>query len=357
MSSFILPFRAWAAAAAMLLSIEAVVYAVASPGPFDRTNFLQFSFGHNETPQRAIMYDKIRAFADSKPTFVQSGDSSGFYGVNPELVMRSLPAGMTYLNMSCCANLGFNGYYNVMELMASRNPSVRYMVLYVSPNRGTMPRPETWDETGAALWQGTDLRVFGGAIYEEFLSVWRIFHFPSLAFRRQVSDFFYYLNGTFAEPDRPLAINKDYDEFLRNNQKYLGWTPETDPVRGAIPTGECEIDVPSSFDIWKFSSSTYIEKVFAAYAAMARSYHATLIIAFQPIACSRGTGKGIAEAEAAIERFRTSNPDVEFPFPLIETWPADLFSVPAHLKREYADKVGERTAKAMAEIVARREKH
>src|SRR4051794_464334 len=260
MNSFISPFRAWVAAVAMLFAIEAVVYAVAKPNPLDRTNFLQFSFAHNETPQRAIMYDKIRTFADTRPTFVQSGDSSGFYGVNPELVMRRLPAGMTYLNMSCCANLGFKGYYNVMELMASRNPMLRYMVLYVTPS--TMPRSETWDGSGAALWQGTDLRVFGDAVYEEFLSVWRILHLPSLAFRRQVTDYFYYINGTFNEPDRPLVVNKDYDEFLQNYRKYLGWTPETDPVRGGIPTGECEIDVPSAFDISTFSSSTYIEKVF-----------------------------------------------------------------------------------------------
>ena len=66
MSSFILPFRGWLAAALAFVSIELAVYAIAYPSIFDRTDFLQFSFSRDETPQRLFVLEKIKAFADSE---------------------------------------------------------------------------------------------------------------------------------------------------------------------------------------------------------------------------------------------------------------------------------------------------
>jgi hypothetical protein len=77
----------------------------------------------------------------------------------------------------------------------------------------------------------------------------------------------------------------------------------------------------------------------------------TLVIAFQPVACLAGEKN--AEARAIVKQFKILNPDVEITFPLIETWPADMFSVPVHVRHDYADRVGDRLGKAMADIVAR----
>ena len=97
MSSFISPFKAWLAAGIILVAIEASIQFASPRSPFDRTNFLQFSFARDETPQRLFVYDKIKAFADSNPTIVQSGDSSGFYGIEPAVVtVGSMTAGTTF---------------------------------------------------------------------------------------------------------------------------------------------------------------------------------------------------------------------------------------------------------------------
>ena len=354
MSSFISHFKPWIAAALMLVAIEATVYWVGRPSEFDRTNFLQFSFAHDETPQRLFMYDKIKAFAYSNPTVVQSGDSSGFYGIEPAVVMKHLPAGDTYLNMSCCANLGFRGYYNILEFMAEHNPSVRYMVLHFTPY--TMPRPEMWDSDGAALWDTPDLKVFGDAIYQEFMSSWRILHLPSLAYRRQVTDRVYYINGLLNQLDRPLLNNINYLEFLRVFRKTLGWMPETD-ARNGVSSAECNIPTPEFFSFRTLSHETYLDDVLESFAAMAERHHATLVVVFQPVACVLGTGKGSEQARAVIDRFKRSHPDVEIPFPLIETWPSDMFSVPAHVRHEYTDLIGDRLGKAMADIIVRHGHH
>lgn len=349
MSSYISPFRAWIIAAIAFLAIEATVYAVGRPSEFDRTNFLQFAFARDETPQRLFVLDKIKAFADSAPTIVQSGDSSGFYGIDPRVVMKHLPTDETYLNMSCCANLGYRGYYNILKLMAERNPSIRYMVLHITPY--TMPRPEMWESDGAALWGAADIKVFGDAVHEEFLSTWRIFHTPSLAYRRQVTDYAYYINGTFNDPNRPLLNNVNYLEFLKLFRQSNGWMPESDP-RTPIAATECDIPTPDFFDITRMGRKTYLEEVLDAYATLARDHRVKLVVVFQPVACTVGTGKMNAKAREVIDQFKQANPDVEIPFPLIETWPADMFSVPAHVRHEYTDRIGDRLGEAMAKIVA-----
>jgi hypothetical protein len=350
MSSFISPFKAWLAAGVALLAIEATIQLVSPHSPFDRTNFLQFSFVRDETPQRLFVIDKIKAFADSNPTIVQSGDSSGFYGIEPAVVMKSLPAGTNYINMSCCANLGFRGYYNLLDFMLSRSPSTRYAVLYITPY--TMPRPEMWDSDGAALWGGNDIKVFGNAVYQDFISDWRILNVPSLGFRRQVTDRVFYVNGVLNKLDRPLLNNTNYLEFLRIFRQTNGWMPETD-IPGGVSAAECDVATPTFFSLRTMSQRTYVEEVFDAYAELARRRHVKLVIAFQPVACAFETGKGSVQARDAIARFARANPDVEIPFPLIETWPSEMFSVPAHVRKEYTDKVGVRLGQALADIMKR----
>lgn len=353
MSSFISHFRPWLLALFLLLAIEAIVYAVGRPSEFDRTNFLQFTFSRDETPQRLFIHDKIKAFAYSNPSIVQSGDSSGFYGIEPSVVMKHLPAGMTYLNMSCCANLGFNGYYNLMKFMAERNKSIRYMVLHFTPY--TMPRAETWDTDGAALWGSPELKVFGDAVYHEYMSGWRIFNLPSLGYRRWVTDRVYYLGGLFNRLDRPLLRNENYLEFLRLFKGTLGWMPESDH-RTAVPPTECDIPTPEFFSFRRLGYKTYLEEVLDSFAGLARENKAKLVVVFQPVACVVGSGKLNGKARSVVEKFKRDHPEVAIPFPLIETWPADMFSVPAHIRHEYTDRIGNRLGEAMARIVSEDQK-
>ena len=148
--------------------------------------------------------------------------------IEPAVVTKFLPAGTNYINMSCCANLGFRGYYNLLDFMADRNPSTRYLILHFTPY--TMPLPQTWDSDGAALWGIPDVKVFGDAVYDAFLSPWRaMFHIPSLAFRRQVTDNVFYIHGLLNQLDRPLLNNVNYLEFLRVFRDAHGWMRDRIP--------------------------------------------------------------------------------------------------------------------------------
>lgn len=354
MSLSISHFKAWLLALTALLLIEIAVVATLRPSIFDRTNFLQFSFLKPETPQRLFTFHKIKDFATSNPIAVQTGDSSGFYGIEPAKVTQHLPEGFSYLNMSCCANLGFNGYYNIMRLMAERNPATRYLVLHITPY--TMPRPQTWDDDGAALWGDDSLKVFGGEIEHNFISFWRYVFLPSMAYRRPITDHVFYIGGILNRLDRPLLDNENYFEFLKLYKSTRGWMPEND-IRVHVPATECAINEAETFDWRTLSRKPITEQVLEAFAGLAREFNKTLVIVFQPVACTLGTGRGSAKTREAINRFKTNHPEVEIPFPLIETWPSELFSVPAHVKREHIDLIGDRLGKAMAEIVGRRGTH
>jgi hypothetical protein len=350
MNLSISPFKPWIASLAIVAAIECFVQVVYSPSLSERTNFLQFSYGRDEPAQRLFMYHKLTTFAETNPTIVQSGDSSGFYGIEPAAIMRYLPEGVTYLNLSCCANLGFNGYYNVFRFMADRNQGLRYFVLHITPY--TMPRPETWNNDGAALWGDSSIKVIGDAIYREFISPQRYVYPPSMAFRRNVSDRIFYLDGLLRQLDRPLLQAGNYLEFLRVYKSTLGWMPEND-LRGGVYASECEIAESEIFDLHRLGWKTYTEEVLDAYAKLAKKYQKTLVVIFQLVACIYGTGRGSLKTHQAIDHFRIEHPEVEMPFPLITTWPVNLFSVPAHIAHEHIELLAERLGPAMAHIVKR----
>jgi hypothetical protein len=348
-------FKSWALVVLIFGIIEGAIYLARTPDPLDSTNFLQLGFG-NGAVQRHFIFEKMKAFADSKPTIVQVGDSSGFYGIEPAVVMQHLPNGAEYINLSCCANAGFNGYYNILDFMARRNSSIRYMVLHITPY--TMPRPELWERDGANLWGGAGLEVFGDAVKEEFLSWKRFFHVPSLSLRREVTDAVFYLTplrGSVTEGiagaagrGHPLH-SPPYLEFMRDFRNNRGWMPESD-IRGGVYASECDVPTPKRY------GTTYIEHIFEKYAELAAEHHSKLVIVFQPVACVFGTGKGSAAAREAIERFKAKHPEVEVPFPFIETWPVEMFSVPAHVVREHTDLIGNRLGLAMKQIMAKDER-
>src|ERR1700674_3492244 len=135
MSSFTFSFRTIALALGLVALVEGTCALVLRPGFVDRANF-----GALERFQRAVIFGKLRDFDRSSPDIIQVGDSSGFLGVRPEIVMSYLH-GLTYLNLSCCANTGYRGYYGIADFMLRRNPGIKAVLLYVSLNN--LPRADS----------------------------------------------------------------------------------------------------------------------------------------------------------------------------------------------------------------------
>lgn len=350
MSSFISSSRPWIVALGLLVAFEAAILLARDPHPVDRGSILELGYARTEAPQRLFTYHKLRTFSGRDATFVMSGDSSGLFGINPLEVEAELPPGARFYNLSCCANLGYSGYFYILEWMLRQNAgSLKYVVLHVTPY--TLPRPETWFGEGASLWANPDLTTFGPAVGRTLTRLERLTNLPSLAWRRDVTWFVYNLNGLILPYDRPLSTNHRYLQFLEMYERTRGWMPEADR-RVQVPATECRLPTYDVFDVASMSIRPLINVVFDSYARMVRRYGGRLIVVFQPVACTLGTGGGSAEARAQFARFQAENPDVIVPFDFITTWPSDRFSVPAHVKDEWRPYTSRRLGAALAKMLA-----
>src|SRR5438132_6706561 len=103
MRSFIFNFRAVLLALGVIAATEGVCALALRPGLVERTNVGLLDLFHN-----SVLFGKLGAFADSSPDIIQVGDSSGFHGVRPGVVMQDLGV-PKYVNLSCCANTGYRG--------------------------------------------------------------------------------------------------------------------------------------------------------------------------------------------------------------------------------------------------------
>ena len=105
-----------------ILCLELLVYRFGNSGNYN-TDFFDFSPIKPDVIQKHVIYDKFELALQSVPSdAVQVGDSSGFFGVIPSEVSAGAN-GTSYLNLSCCADSGWEGHYYQAE-MALRNVSM-----------------------------------------------------------------------------------------------------------------------------------------------------------------------------------------------------------------------------------------
>ena len=369
MNSFISHFRPWLLALAGLIAIELAYYAAARPARAAWNSFLDMKFTETESFQRLVAYEKILAFENVDADIIQVGDSSGLHGVQPPIVMSHIP-GYNYLNLSVATNLGYPGYYNLAKLQLERSRNARYLVLYASP-LGGLPRRKLWDG---------DEKLMAELIHNEFLSpVRRLFQLPTLAARRQVTDYIYYMNGRGKQRGLPLSSNRGYLAFESVFRESNGWTRETD-VESDVPTNIYKailpgLDVNRSvdpdairgalrgspvvtderfFDWLTLSHTHYFDKAYGAFAELAREHGVKLVVIFNPLPeSSRGPGfdeftewKAI---EAGLKRVRERYPEAVFTG--IDFWPDEKFSVFSHVGTLHSHESSHRVGRLMKEII------
>lgn len=117
----------------MIVAAEFGYSAVAARSPVERSGYLNWNFNEPELFHKALIYAKLRNAAAAKPAIIQVGDSSGLHGIVPAIVEKYVP-GLRYENLSCCANTGFDGYYNIAQFMLRHALSIKAVVLYITWN-------------------------------------------------------------------------------------------------------------------------------------------------------------------------------------------------------------------------------
>ena len=342
MSSFISAFKPILLAVAVIAALETVVMAVRRPDDVERSNFLAFSYLRPEV-HRLIIYEKLRAFGWSSPDIIQIGDSTGFYGVNSDLVTSRL-GGLRYVNLSCCANMGFDGYYAVAHFMLRHNPSIKAIVLYLSPFNFINKTAE---------------RSFAEPIQNSFDSLRSYLMPPSLALREEVVKAIY-------GPSRMSSANPELEHKLAFIRNHNGWLAEDDirlsgKALDEYWRRECG---PQRFIAWHDSDDNYSRDILrrrewrefdhiAALAALTAGYNAKLILMLQPLPCPFA-GAGFGARLRDLDRLRSAYPNlVVAPADVFFSLPTEMFSSSPHLRVGNEITNSQRVALAVAQALGR----
>jgi hypothetical protein len=341
-NSFISAFKPILVAVAVIAGLEGAVTAVRRPDDVERSNFLSFTYLRPEV-DRLIVYEKLRAFTGSSPDIIQIGDSTGFYGVNSDVVTNHLD-GLRYVNLSCCANMGFDGYYAVAHFMLRHSRSIKAVVLYISAFNFMYTNADS---------------SFAEPIENSFDSLRSYVMPPSLVLRENIIKAIY-------GPARTSSTNPEVEHKLEFIRDHNGWLGEDDVRR----SGKARDDYwrtqcgPQRFIAWDDGDDNYsvdfagrrewrlFDKI-ARFAALTAEYNAKLILMVQPLPCPFG-GTGFGARARDLDRLRSAYPNlVVAPADVFFSLPTDMFSSAPHLRIGNEITNSQRVALAVTQALGR----
>jgi hypothetical protein len=337
MRSFIFSFKSLAVAAALIGLIEGVCALTLRPGFVERANVGLLDLFHN-----TVLFGKLDAFADSAPDVIQVGDSSGFHGVRPEVVMHYL-GGLKYVNLSCCADTGYRGYYAIADFMLRRNPGIKAIVLYVSLN--DLPRTD--------LIHGQ--HRMGDYMQDSLTTPFAQLAPPTLALRQRIAD--------QVKADR-LGRNEGVlvADMRENTLRHSGWWAEHDRRLSGQQRieywrkfcGDTGIAIRNDDEVYYGEDilrrrRSYMRMELQRFASLAADHGAKFVVAFHPFSC-RGLEGNFLDARREDLRILLAQNDnmIALPEEMLALWPTERFVGPAHLHIGYDEENSRRLARLLA---------
>ena len=249
-----------------------------------RSNYLNWMYGEPDPFHKFLIYSKMREIPSSEADVIQVGDSSEFHGIRSNLVMKEVD-GIRYFNLSCCANTGYDGYYDFVKFALEHDPKLRAVVLYI-----------TFNNLPQLRLIGGDAKLGAAKIHEAYVGPWSIVALPSIALRSVATDIFYSLFGHVVPRRNGLTDNLDAVKMMESVHSERGWWGEHDP-RNVGDKGKQFFSqlCGNTANLWNISRASlnstgreFLPLVtFDKFAALAKSYDKKLIIVFHPHPCGR----------------------------------------------------------------------
>ncbi len=342
-------FKSILIAAAAVVVIELVYFALYQPDMSTRNNLLSLSYAKADRFGRLVIHDKIAHYDKESVHILQTGDSSGFMGIRPLVVEEYLPDGVNYVNLSCCSNIGFRGYMGIFTYFLERHPEMEAIVIYHTP-LGNLPGSGNWDDGGELFGDNENLAMFGADIYKTYASNWTFLQFPTLDARIAVTDYLYSFGRLVLPQGRDLSTAEGYRVFRERLIADDGYMPHIGG--GTLGSwgvqNECTYPEPQhTKTLLGAEGQSYLDLVYGEFVRLAESYDVKLILAYQVVPCPVGQGNGTRAIREELEAFMQKHPDVIVPFDLADSWPKDKFAVPAHVKHEYSEELSRRLGEAL----------
>jgi hypothetical protein len=305
---------------------EMLIHLAGTNGRFN-TDFFDFSPLRPDVVQKHVLYDKFELlFRDTSSEAVQVGDSSGFYGVIPGEVTAGA-GGLGYLNLNCCADAGWEGYYQAAVLALRRPAKPRMLVLHVTPIWGPL----------STAWKPGLAELMHNYLVKEMW--WHRVRPPSAGYRLRLTNLVYHDEwlDDFSY-DRP-ADQPGYPSLRQ-------WRVEMAATRGWVPLPRANPDAyltaPAmlSCDIeHSYSSSSWfglhrddgLYRHLSQIAETARQHGVRFALITNPLPCRMDDQVLIDDVARQLDRFRRDYPEAIVPFEFFRTAPRADFLDRWHL--------------------------
>ncbi|SKA31030.1 hypothetical protein SAMN02745126_05074 [Enhydrobacter aerosaccus] len=335
-------------AALFIAGLEGAIALVGNNGSYN-TDFFDFSPLEQDNLQKHTIYDKFETTLTNIPSeVVQVGDSSGFYGVDPKVVTKVADR-LSYLNMSCCGDAGWTGYFYEAQLAIMRQATPpKFLVLHVTP---------FWSPAAPAFYGDNALAVL---IRDYLIKAhwWHQVRMPSEGYRLRVTNLVYHDiwvdDFTYQLHQWPTLGYPPIKEWRRMIAAGRGWVPIPvdikDPmIKGGNP-GVCKFDRGYSEN--ELLGLVHIDTLYdylSRFAELARRTKTRFVLVSNPVPCVVEQDAVFDDVERQIARFKRDYPEAVVPFRYFRQAPLNDFSDRWHLKE---DGVVEHSARIGAALAA-----
>lgn len=325
------PFRLlypFGLAAVLIMALEFSIGVAGTPSLYN-TDFFDFSPLKPDVMQKHVIYDKNEIVLRNVPTTaIQVGDSSGFYGVIPAEVTDAAN-GMSYLNMSCCGDTGWEGYYYEAVLAMRRSPTPKLLVLHVTPFWGPLDEQFRGRNGLASL--------IGDYLVQEMW--WHQVRPPSGGYRLRLTNLAYagvwlddFVYDAHIEQPKYPSRTKWRTMFEENR----GWVPlpwaMDDAYLTAATVQACTIQGAYSEATWLgLSRDDGLYRYLARFTDLARRHDARFVLITNPVPCVVHHDAVDDDIERQLANFRRDYPDAAVPFRFLREAKRSAFQDRWHL--------------------------
>jgi hypothetical protein len=262
---------------------------------------------------------------------------------------------LRYVNLSCCANTGYQGHYEIASYALDHLKDVSLLVLYMS--LGDFPRE----------WPFPDPAIVGGAtrLHDALGTPFALLSPPSQMLRPKITDRVYSLNGIIRPLASGLTTSPRNADLLNNIVSNGGWLQERDTRRTGAAKQEywrrlCGVTEELYFGL-DHPVNRYYEESFLKgrvfkprqeyerFARLAAQHGAKLAIVFQPNSCQR-----VRAEDLAILRLELTSLKQEWKNVIVDTerlfdhWPKSAFTSLQHARTGNEAAVSRRLARILS---------
>jgi hypothetical protein len=276
--------------------------------------------------QKHVLYDKFELlFKDTPADIVQVGDSSGFYGVIPEELSAGA-GGLSDLNLGCCADSGWEGYYLAATLALRRTREPGMLALHVTPFWGP-----------SADWKPGLAELMRNYLVQEMW--WHRVRPPSAGYRLRLTNLVYHDEWLDEFPyDRP-ADQPGYASLRQWRVEMAasrGWVPlpraNPDSYLTAPAMLPCDIEHSYSSSSWfGLYRDDALYRNLSQIAELARRHGVRFALITNPLPCRMDDQALVDDVARQLERFRREHPEAIVPFEFFRTAPRSDFLDRWHL--------------------------